>query len=223
MAKLALCMKAANAPQSVIDIRTRRSSGFVDGYTDVLSVLRQTDITMEDRATCETDPSLLQFIPYIVVLDYQGRIFNYSRGGASGEARLTGKMSIGLGGHVDSLPPEGADLMQHLRLEGKREIEEEIKVDLEANDLILHGLLVNAETPVDEVHIGILAVYQMHDEPEITAEEGVIEKGVFSHLYELLEPQVFDRMENWSKIALRELASNMKDAYNVLEVAHHPV
>lgn len=202
MAKLALCMKAVNAPDVVREVRESNLSRAFPHSDVIRTILSQSDISMEDRATCETDPSLLQFIPYITVRNSKGKIFNYSRGTGSEEARLHAKLSVGLGGHVDSLPPAGVSLYEHLTNEAVRELKEEIGIDVNPRKLILQAVLVNAETPVDQVHIGLSFTYTMEDTQDIVAEAKVIEKGGFAEKSELLQEETFSRMENWSKLVL---------------------
>ncbi len=62
-----------------------------------------------DRWLAEKDNTIVQFIPYIVCMREDGRIFSYRRK-SGGETRLEGKRSIGIGGHVnsDDKPFEGS-------------------------------------------------------------------------------------------------------------------
>jgi predicted NUDIX family phosphoesterase len=211
MAKLALCMKASNAPVEIQSIRKNKDRAILTSNAAIIAIINQTDISMQDRATCETDPSFLQFIPYIAVVSPSGKVFNYSRGGSGGEERLVSKMSIGLGGHVDSMPPAGVSLIDHLRAEAARELKEEIGLDIEAADpaLTIEAILVDATTPVDQVHIGIFCTYRLQsdDGAGLNFEEGVIEKGEFSTTHNLTQSGKHARMENWSKLALDILPS----------------
>ena len=60
-----------------------------------------------DRSECETNPDLLQIIPYIIVATNRGEmILKYTRTEKSGEQRLHGLDSIGWGGHVEEQPRE---------------------------------------------------------------------------------------------------------------------
>lgn len=55
------------------------------------------------RGPAETNPALLQAIPYVVVRDRSGQVLFYRRppSGSGGEDRLHGRGSIGFGGHVE--------------------------------------------------------------------------------------------------------------------------
>lgn len=201
MAKFALCLVATNVPAAVSEIRNAGKSGLVTDPKAVAELLVKPTF-MVDRATCETDATVLQLIPYIVLRNSKGEVFSYSRGGASEEARLKSKMSVGLGGHVDSPTPIGSSLEEHLRNEAVRELVEEAGIVVNPADLKIRGLLVDATTPVDIVHLGILCSYRMNQDQDIIAEAGVIEKGGFVSAETLLMPEILERMENWSKIVI---------------------
>lgn len=203
MPKFALCMSAANAPASVQKVREEGRDHIFRDFHLLYDVLSQTQLSMQNRATCETDPSFLQLIPYITVVDDNERIFCYSRGQGSAEERLQGKLSIGLGGHVDSLPDKSTGLVRHLQEEGARELEEEIGLVVDPQSIRLNALLVAASTPVDIVHLGIHCVYRMKPtDRSLQHEAGVIEKGEFLTRDDLLLTKFYDRMEGWSKLVL---------------------
>src|SRR5688572_2701510 len=52
------------------------------------------------RPPAETDPSLKQIIPYVLLV-HEGRVLHYVRGKKAGEQRLVAKGSIGIGGHMN--------------------------------------------------------------------------------------------------------------------------
>lgn len=121
--KQALCICRASAPEAVRQITNDALLIPID------PTFYDTTTQLHDRAYCETDESLLQLLPYIVV--YQGEeIFMYRRGKGGGELRLHDQLSIGVGGHVDSETDLYKDnkpmLLKHLQDEASREIEEEL-------------------------------------------------------------------------------------------------
>ena len=72
--------------------------------------------TYLDRPMAEDDPGYKQLIPYVVVRDAD-TVFLMERTDAGGDARLHGKASIGVGGHLNPVD-EGEDaLMAGLRRE----------------------------------------------------------------------------------------------------------
>jgi len=97
------------------------------------------------RGDVEQDPSIKQIIPYLMVR-HGGRIFVFQRSAAGGEARLHGKYSIGVGGHINRSDVEGdVDLLEAgLR----RELEEELVVDAAPEQVgelaAVHGIVLHA-------------------------------------------------------------------------------
>lgn len=98
-----------------------------------------------ERSVAETDDRYRQVIPYVIVAR-NGRVLSYRRKG--NEQRLHGKMSIGVGGHIDK--PEAFFQAIH------REIDEELLVELDLNDIKIHGKIILSETEVDRVHVGVI-------------------------------------------------------------------
>src|SRR5438874_1532456 len=62
-------------------------------------LLDPSHLSYRPRGEVETDPSVKQLIPYIV-LRSGGEVFHYTRGSAGTERRLQALRSIGLGGHI---------------------------------------------------------------------------------------------------------------------------
>jgi predicted NUDIX family phosphoesterase len=77
--------------------------GVREADADALAVLREAVARHGrylDRPVAEQDPSFKQLIPYVVVRDGP-RTFLMERTDAGGDARLHGKASIGVGGHLN--------------------------------------------------------------------------------------------------------------------------
>jgi predicted NUDIX family phosphoesterase len=157
-----------------------------------------------DRDLIETDESKLQVIPYVNLLDSEGRVFCYSRGKGSDEARLHSALSIGLGGHIDAEPPTSVTAWQWFKMDAVREVAEE--VGLPSNVICLPHLLFDRSSAVGRVHLGVrcIAVIKKTD-AKMAQEHGVIEHGSFRHLDSFTEEEV-SRMEPWSKLCLMRLA-----------------
>ena len=170
----------------------------------------------------------LQIIPYVVITNHEGQVLRYRRGKKGGEAQLHDQYSIGLGGHIDALPPaldvtEGQEppLMidrwaSHLGNEIKREIEEEIGYTLtddefEAIRRTVYTTGSNAslmkiidpavtDNPADCRHLGLL-VYVTLDVTDINPEEAVICDPQFMDWSAIEETSEIKKLENWSQIA----------------------
>lgn len=169
-----------------------------EGFWDIKSFIA-------DRAQCEADNSLQQFLPYVTVINEKKQIFVYSRGKGGAEARLIGNLSIGLGGHVDEAVPEGLTLYQWLQMEGERELLEEACIGLYGQNLQFLGLIRDTTNPVGLVHMGLLAIHHIHSDTVVDLEAEIIENGQWLTLAEIFKPEVCGRMENWSKVVLYKL------------------
>ena len=70
------------------------------------ALLEGDDLSYRPRGEMEQDPSFKQLIPYVVFrhTDPAGavHVFQYTRGGGQGEARLHAKRSVGVGGHIST-------------------------------------------------------------------------------------------------------------------------
>ena len=196
-------------PATVLD-ELGRFQGFsdqVDRYLD--AVLRSDQLTYLPRAAMEEDPSYKQLIPY-VVLRHAGdngvsRIFSYTRGGGGGETRLHAKQSIGVGGHIstEDANHDKAHADEGLYRRGlERELAEEVTLKTAYTEQLL-GLINDDKTPVGQVHLGVLHVFDL-EEPAVWSAEPELADGGFVPLDELLTQ--IDKYESWSQIAIRALA-----------------
>src|SRR5690606_15004388 len=79
----------------------------------------------ERRGDVEEDATLLQPIPYVAVVRGGGEVFSYQRLSGAGEHRLHGRLSIGVGGHMNRLF-DRASLASVVREEAGRELTEEL-------------------------------------------------------------------------------------------------
>lgn len=187
-----------------------------------------------DRWLAEVDKTIVQFIPYIICINPEGRILSYKRKGG-GEGRLEGKFSIGIGGHVNT-----DDVQEFRQIKDKegalvtipvaswnvitrgaiREIEEELHIDkgYAKDNLIELGIIytptdegndkVTAMPAVGEVHLGIIYGLLVHNKITTQVSEG------------LIRPRFIDedmtsrhKYEYWSKLILE----NMSEAKRIFK------
>ena len=147
--------------------------------------------TYLDRAMAESDPGYKQLIPYVVVRD-ANRVFLMERTDAGGDARLHGRASIGVGGHLNPVD-EGEDaLMAGLR----REWHEELATDWEP-EFELIGLLNDDTNPVGAVHLGVVFSVEAAGRPVAVREHEKL-VGAFAGVDDL--SAVWDRLETWSQL-----------------------
>ena len=127
-----------------------------------------------ERPYAERNPGLKQVIPYTAVRDGNGDLLLMRRLDRGGEGRLHGKLSIGVGGHIN---PEdiGSDDEVRSPIEGGtwREISEEILVD-GGSELQKLGLINDDSNPVGAVHVGLAQILTVQGTVGIR-EEDVLE------------------------------------------------
>lgn len=215
MSKIALCIKSIDAPASVIGIITGTH------LIDLTEEFFYTPTELVSRDICEHSLKWLQLLPYIVLKDEDGRVFRYFRGKGGTEDRLHGKISIGVGGHVETEPEHQqlgfaasqGSLFSHLKLDACREILEETGIAVDPRDIEFVKLVYNP-AGVNAYHLGILGVAKVSKAAFLALEHGVIEKGEFvDPVNDLLaEPDAFNRCEDWTQGALWYLTDAQRQA-----------
>jgi predicted NUDIX family phosphoesterase len=167
------------------------------------------------RGDVEEDPSLKQPIPYVVVTRHGEKgaevfapeVFTYVRLTGGGEARLHGKMSVGVGGHMNrGFTRETLETV--VWEEAARELAEELRfedgsgaeVDPPAARFV--GLINDDTGPVQQVHLGLLAVAEVPAGTHVAVRETDQLDGRWERLDALHAPDVLARMESWSLHAL---------------------
>lgn len=210
-------------------------NGIPDGKEDLyltdFTKLLACKATLEERTNCENDPTKLQIIPYITLFDKKTKeIFIYTRGKASGEQRLAGNCSIGLGGHMETDPSkwpatdgqdvriEGTPLALVIIEEALRELEEEICIT--ATDELRatirakiasgnFGLMYNVRTEVDKLHLAV-AFFIAVDKEDIMSrphEANVISRGQWmsiSDIQRAVQAGTF-QVEHWTRMVLESV------------------
>lgn len=155
------------------------------------------------RSEAEADPAFKQIIPY-VILGCGGKYLSYVRGRRSGEARLVGRRSIGIGGHinpVDDMPLFSADFRDAYRGAVEREVAEEVTVSVGHDDRVV-GLLNDDSTEVGRVHLGMIHLWVLESDG-VRKGEQMITQMAFMSPDEL--QGVRDSLESWSRLCLDHL------------------
>ncbi len=123
------------------------------------------------RGDMEEDPSFKQLIGYVLLKDINtGEVLVYKRLVGGGEARLHGKASVGIGGHMNEV--EGKSIFEMLKINASRELNEEVGVSEEEalENLQFIGLINDDETEVGQVHIGVVYEYKV-DKKQVEVKE----------------------------------------------------
>jgi predicted NUDIX family phosphoesterase len=179
---------------------------------DVASVLGRAGGagTFVPRNLAETDRSLKQIIPYLLLRDGD-RLFLMKRTRAGGDARLHDHYTLGVGGHLN---PGDGGIMGGLIREWSEEIEADFVPDFE-----FVGLLNDDTVDVGVHHLGVVYLADAAGRAV-----GVRETDKLSGSFEGLAAvrAVYDLMETWSQLALdaidrADFAPQHAAAHGVLE------
>ena len=187
--------------EKVLVVKTEKLAKYISGKTGLLTADREEmlDIIVNhhefmDRPAAEEDPSYKQIIPY-VVLTQKGRVFSTRRLNKGGESRLHGKLSIGIGGHIN--PVDETDRRSVLMKGLERELDEEVYIQ-HRGELVPRGFINDDGNGVGAVHLGLC--FSMEVEGEVSVKETEKLSGAWMSLQELKAE--YHNMETWSQIAL---------------------
>ena len=142
------------------------------------------------RASAESDRTLKQIIPYLVLRDGD-RIFLMKRTRAGGDARLHDRYTIGIGGHLN---PGDDSALSGL----EREWHEELEAAFVPQFRFL-GLLNDDTVDVGVHHLGLVYLAEASGRSV-----GVRETDKLSGSFERIEVvrAAYDLMETWSQLVL---------------------
>lgn len=181
--------------------------GFVAGADDERVALWTARIRDKgfflERRQAERDSSFKQVIPYVVVT-HADEVLLLERLAGGGEARLHGKRSIGVGGHVnpiDDLAP-GDDLLE---AGCRRELEEELHLGA-PYDLSPVGAINDESGDVGSVHFGLVYRARLSGN-DVSVRETDTLAGSFVAVGALRELATREpgRFETWSRLIVERL------------------
>lgn len=161
------------------------------------------ELHVKRRGCMEEDPTYKQIIPYTVVIDKEtGDWLVYKRLSNSGEQRLVGQTSVGVGGHANGIDGiVGIDEL--LKENGLRELNEELLLSEDVNIMRL-GYVNNDDGGVGDVHLGVVYKAEVTSKNVVEClETDVLDIG-WATLEELRED---DLLEDWSKIIVKNSVS----------------
>jgi len=161
------------------------------------------------RAAAETDPSLKQIIPYVVLVHGE-RVLHYVRGKKAGEQRLVAKGSIGIGGHMND-HDEGLFAMDRDAYHAgvQREVREELRLGSGYKDHLV-ALLNDDSSEVGRVHLGVVHVFRL-DGDDVQKGEAMITELQFLDREQLHSRR--DGMETWSQFCFDRLDTLLAAAH----------
>ncbi|MCI0642140.1 MAG: phosphoesterase [Gemmataceae bacterium] len=197
----------------VIPTAILRETGMFHGLTlrhdyYLPRLLQDCHLAYMPRPSAEEDPRFKQIIPY-VVLRHGDRVFHYLRGQGGGEKRLRSLRSVGVGGHINPGDSNSLESTACACIDGEvyrqgmlREVAEEIYLESDYHDSCL-GLINDDSTPVGQVHLGIVHVFDLRT-PNVRRREKVLTASGFAPIQELRAQK--DEFETWSQFVLDALA-----------------
>jgi predicted NUDIX family phosphoesterase len=145
------------------------------------------------RRELEEDPTRKQVIPYVLILGDRG-VWTMRRKSAQTEARLHGKGSFGVGGHVEETG-EG-----FLERGMRRELHEEVSIEGDSDFPLQFTGTINDDTnPVGAVHLGFVFVAYVGAR-EVAIREVDKMEGGWTRVDEL--EQIESPLETWSELLL---------------------
>lgn len=199
--------KSAETVEHVLVVPTSlfHEIGHFQGYTTNIQpylekLFNPEVVSYRPRPEVEEDPSFKQLIPYCI-FRHAGEVFHYTRGSASGEGRLRTKRSIGIGGHISS---EDDSTGSHVyKVAMQREIEEEVFLESDFTENCV-ALINDDETPVGQVHLGIVHLFDLNAAKVRPRETSIIQTG-FEKPSQLAQSR--EEFETWSQICFEFLES----------------
>lgn len=191
---------------------------FTNDISDAWKEEVMENATFVDRWLAEEDPTILQLIPYVVVIK-NNKILSYERKGG-GEGRLEAMRSIGIGGHVNveevsfKVTDGNLAISWNTVLNGAaRELEEEIGIPFTTSIKSLKEVGI-VYTPSDcgngkkrvgprvgEVHLGIVYSIRLKDDKsgKILPKES---EGLVNPMFLDGRPANIDAYETWSRMIM---------------------
>jgi predicted NUDIX family phosphoesterase len=184
-------------PAAELD-RLGRFQGFSPDADRYLSALLVPELArFRPRSEVEDDPSLKQIIPY-VVFRAGDLVFCYTRGKSQGEARLHRRRSLGVGGHVAEADADGRATLDAYEMAMRRELEEEVEV-ASPGRIARMGLINDDSTPVGQVHLGVVHVFDL-ERPAVEPRESGLAEAEFVPIADLRRD--WEQFETWSQICI---------------------
>lgn len=147
------------------------------------------------RYDAELNFNFRQIIPYCLV-KCNDSYFITRR--LEGDSRLTGKYSLGIGGHLERVDGENNDYIKSGMM---RELSEEIDIKSNVKSIDLIGMICSNNTEVDSVHLALVYVVEV-DGFNVQVKETDTLVGDWISKEALLNFE--GELESWSKISVDE-------------------
>lgn len=149
------------------------------------------------RNWLENDEGFRQLVSY-VVFRHANDVLMYRRTSKGGETRLHGRISLGVGGHVNAADLVTKADVVDLKATIQRACEREIAEEVECGPIQLLetvGLIKESTSSVSRVHLGVVAVCWLNQPTLAVRDPGLVDTR-FVPVAELRHLK--DQMETWS-------------------------
>jgi len=131
-----------------------------------LNKLLDLEFQFMPRNVAENNCLWKQLIPYQVFI-YNNTLFTFQRGSGINEQRLVGRLSVGIGGHINLTDfDKSSSLKDMIFNSAARERNEELKIEGTVHAKLI-GLINDDSDSVGRVHIGIVMAYIICDPNKI--------------------------------------------------------
>lgn len=158
----------------------------------------------KERGQVEDAPIYRQIIPY-VVLTCKGKYFVTQR--LAGDKRLTGRTSLGTGGHINLVDSENKTMVDNYITNCiVRELHEETTVDT-IDKLEFVKCFTDDTDEVSKVHLCMLYTAELPEECAIKETDKLEGKWLTK---EEITKDIYNNFENWSKITYEILFGKFK-------------
>jgi len=166
-----------------------------------------------ERVIAENNPSYKQPIVYMIIINPSlKQIFVYQRSfqeAVYSEKRLQGKLSLGLGGHIERVDFE-TGCKNPILASGLRELKEEVEIKGSTNPRML-GYINNDSDNVGKVHFGILYILETNARI-VKPKDPEIESGGLRTIKEL--EKIYSSsgftVEEWSRISFEPVKNYLR-------------
>lgn len=153
----------------------------------------------------EVDPGVVQVVAYVLVRS-RGLYAAFRRTREAGEGRLHGRITLGLGGHVERQDAKGVGPHGAILRAAFRELEEEVDLSQPPHSVPRAGLIYDPSEPVSARHLGAVFLADHEHSSLEVLDPGLEHLGWFA-------PQVLRDhgyasradVEPWSRIVLRHV------------------
>ena len=155
---------------------------------------------IERTVELEKNEQYRQVIPYVIMQNVNNnKIYIAQRTNKGGEKRLINKFLIGFGGHVRQKDFFDKELFQW----ADREIREELHIESKVINFKYIGLIIDNETSVSRVHLGIIIVCFINGGNIEIKEKDKLVNGKWKKKDELIKNM--GNFEEWSKMTINAL------------------